>query len=206
MKNILSVLSVAVSASVMSMALLTASQAQIVDPKLEWATKVVALQQGPELNRLIDQLATSTTQDLLQKWGPRLQAAAPKAKQAQITEELNTELRKYSSEVAQLIGNKVGKVSADALIPSYIEKFTLEELQQITAFFESPAIKKYQASAPELGNVFVQRLVEATRDDVAARAAQFDESAAKILGAGAAAKSAPAAPALPSNNKPAAKK
>lgn len=206
MKNILSALSVAVSASVLSMALSTASQAQIIDPKLEWATKVVALQQGPELNRLVDQLANSTAQDLLQKWGPRLQTTVPKAKQAQVTEELNTELRKYSSEVAQLIGSKVSKVSADALIPAYVEKFTLEELQQIAAFFESPAIKKYQASAPELGNIFVQRLVEAARGDVSARAAQFDESAAKILGTGAASKLAPAAPALPSNNKPAAKK
>lgn len=206
MKNILSALSVAVSASVLSMALSTASQAQIIDPKLEWATKVVALQQGPELNRLVDQLANSTAQDLLQKWGPRLQTTVPKAKQAQVTEELNTELRKYSSEVAQLIGSRVSKVSADALIPAYVEKFTLEELQQIAAFFESPAIKKYQASALELGNIFVQRLVEAARGDVSARAVQFDESAAKILGTGAASKSAPAAPALPSNNKPAAKK
>ncbi|TAG33795.1 MAG: DUF2059 domain-containing protein [Polaromonas sp.] len=205
MKNILSALGVVVSASLLSMVVSTAGQAQIVDPKLAWATKVVALQQGPELNRLIDQLANSTAQDLLQKWGPKVQLITPKTKQAQITEELNTELRKYSGEVAQLIGNKVGRVSADALIPAYTEKFTLEELQQITGFFESPAIKKYQASAPELGSIFIQRLVEATRGDVSARAAQFDESAVKILGTGAASKSAPTAPA-PSNNKPAAKK
>lgn len=203
MKNVLSVLTVAISASVLSLALSTASQAQIVDPKLEWATKVVALQQGPELNRLVDQLANSTAQDLLQKWGPRLQASVPKAKQLQVTEEFNTELKKYSNEVAQLIGSKVAKVSADALIPAYMEKFTLEELQQIAAFFESPAIKKYQASAPELGNIFIQRLVEAARGDVSARATQFDEAAAKIMGTGAAPK---ASPAPSGNSKPAAKK
>ena len=203
MKNLLSVLTIAINAGVLGMALSTASQAQTADPKLEWATKVVALQQGPELNRLVDQLANSTAQDLLQKWGPRLQANVPKARQLQVTEELNTELRKYSSEVAQLIGSKVGKVSADALIPAYMEKFTLEELQQIAAFFESPAIKKYQSSASELGNIFVQRLVEATRGDVSARAAQFDESATKIMGLGATPR---ASPAPSGNSKPAAKK
>lgn len=203
MKNVLPALTIAISACVASLALSTASLAQTVDPKLEWATKVVALQQGPELNRLVDQLASSTAQDLLQKWGPKLQTNVPKAKLPQITEELNAELQKYSNEVSQLIGSKVGKVSADALIPAYMEKFTLEELQQIAVFFESPAIKKYQASAPELGNIFIQHLVEAARTDVSARATQFDETAAKIIGASAAPK---ALPAPSGNSKPAAKK
>lgn len=203
MKNILSALTIALSAGMVSLALPLASQAQTVDPKLEWATKVVALQQGPELNRLVEQLANSTTQDLLQKWGPKLQANVPKARLPQVTGELNAELQKYSTEVVLLIGGKVGKVSADALIPAYMEKFTLEELQQIAVFFESPAIKKYQASAPELGNIFIQRLLESARPDVSARAAQFDDTAAKLIGAGAAPKSAPAPS---SNSKPPTKK
>ncbi len=203
MKNTLFVLTTAISALVVSLALSTASQAQTTDPKLEWATKVVTLQQGPELNRLVDQLANSTAQDLLQKWGPKLQTDVPKAKQAQVTEELNAELQKYSIEVSQLIGSRVDKVSADALIPAYMEKFTLEELKQIALFFESPAIKKYQTSAPELGNIFIQRLIEAARTDVSTRAAKFDETAAKIIGTNTAPKSIPAPPV---NSKPAAKK
>ncbi len=203
MKNILSTLTIAISASVVSLALPAASQAQTADPKLEWATKVVALQQGPELNRLVEQLANSTAQDLLQKWGPKLQASVPKAKLQQVTEELNAELQKYSNEVSQLIGSKVGKVSADALIPAYMEKFTLAELQQVAAFFESPAIKKYQATAPELGNIFIQQLVEAARGDVSSRATQFDETAAKIIGVNAAPK---ALPAPSGNSKPTPKK
>jgi hypothetical protein len=203
MTNILSTFTIALSASVVSLALSTVSQAQTVDPKLEWATKVVALQQGPELNRLVDQLANNTSQDLLQKWGPKLQTNVPKARLPQVTEELNAELQKYSNEVSQLIGSKVGKVSADALIPAYMEKFSIEELQQIALFFESPAIKKYQASAPELGNIFIKQLVEAARGDVSTRAAQFDETAAKIIGAGA----TPKASSAPSgNSKPPIKK
>lgn len=165
-----------------SFALGTASYAQTADPKLEWATKVVALQQGPELDRLVSQLADSAIQEVLQNWGPKLQAGVPKAKQQQAKEELNAELKKYFDDVSKLISGKVGKVSNDALIPAYMARFSLDELKQLAAFFESPAIKKYQANAPELGDLFVKQLVEATRADVKTRVRQFDTAAAKIVG------------------------
>lgn len=159
-----------------------AASAQTVDPKIELATKVVALQQGPELDRLVQQLSGGATQELIASWGPKLEASVPKAKQQKASEDLNVELKKYSEDTSKLIGRQVGKVSADTLVPAYAERFSLEELKQIAAFFESPAIKKYQSSAPELGNIFVQKLIEASRPEVVARAKQFDEVAVKIVG------------------------
>jgi len=160
----------------------TALHAQTTDPKIEWAAKVVALQQGPELDRLVNQLAGSTTQELIANWAPKLEANVPKDKQQKASQDLNTELKKYAQDTAQLIGKHVSKVSTDTLVPAYAEKFTLEELKQIASFFESPAIKKYQANAPELGNVFIQKLIDASRADVVARAKQFDDAALKIVG------------------------
>ena len=162
------------------------------DPKLEWATKVVALQQGPELERLVDQLADSTTQELMQNWSPKLEAIVPADRQQRVKEQLNVELKKYFDDVSAVIAGKVNKVSSSALVPAYMEKFTLEELKQVAAFFESPAIKKYQAIAPELGNIFVRQLIEASRTEVGARGKQFDDAATKILGSNDA-KPAPAA-------------
>ena len=164
--------------------------AQTADPKIELATKVVALQQGPELDRLVQQLSGGATQELIASWGPKLEASVPKAKQQKASEDLNVELKKYSEDANKLIGKQVSKVSADTLVPAYAEKFTLEELKQLVAFFESPAIKKYQNTAPELGNIFVQKLIEASRADVMARAKQFDDAAVKIVGSSP----APAAP------------
>ena len=166
------------------------ARAQSADPKIELASKVVALQQGPELDRLVQQLSGGATQELIASWGPKLEASVPKAKQKKASEDLNVELKKYSEDTNKLIGNQVSKVSADTLVPAYAEKFSLEELRQIAAFFESPAIKKYQNTAPELGNIFVQKLIEASRSDVIARAKQFDEAAVKIVGSAP----APAAP------------
>ena len=165
-----------------SVVLLSPVMAQTVDPKLEWATKFVALQQGPELDRLVNQLADSAAQDVLQAWAPKLQSNVSKEKMEQARDSLNVELKKYFDDVYKSISTKTGKVSADALVPVYMQRFSLEELKQLVGFFESPAVKKYQAAAPELGNTFVQQLVEATRTDVAARGKQFDEAALKIIG------------------------
>lgn len=197
MKKLLTALALA------SLAFSAASQTPTVDPKLEWATKVVALQQGPELERLVGQLADSATQEVLQNWGPKLQSNVPKARQQQATDELNAELKKCFDDISKSINAKVRKVSNDALVPAYMDRFTLDELKQITGFFESPAIKKYQAAAPELGNVFLTQLIDATRADVTARVKQFDDAAAKIVGAAPASK---AAPGSADKSKPAAKK
>ena len=159
-----------------------AAIAQTASSKTELAAKVVSLQQGPELERLVAQLAGSTTQQLIANWGPKLETNVPKARQEKASEELNAELKKYADDTVQLINKQVKKVSADVLVPAYAERFTQEELQQIAAFFDSPVIKKYQAAAPELGNAFVQKLVEVTRPDVVARARQFDDAALKIVG------------------------
>ena len=175
-------------AVVANLSIATASFAQATDPKLEWASKVVALQQGPELERLVSQLADSATQEVLQNWGPKLQANVPKAKLEQARDDLNVQLKKYFDDVSKSIAGKVPQVSKEALVPAYMERFTLDELKQLVAFFESPAIKKYQASAPELGNLFVKQLVEATRADVTSRVRQFDDAALKIVGTAPASK------------------
>ena len=182
-----------------SVVVLSPVNAQTADPKLEWATKAVALQQGPELERLVNQLADSAAQDVLQAWAPKLQANVSKEKMEQARESLNSELKKYFDDVYKSINSKTTKVSTDALVPAYMQRFSLEELKQLVGFFESAAVKKYQAAAPELGNVFVQQLVEATRADVVARGKQFDDAAVKIVG------NAPAR-ASPEKSKPAPKK
>ena len=87
--------------------------------KTELATKVVNLQQGPELDRLVTQLAGSAAQDLIAKWGPQLESKVPKAKQQKASEDLNAELNKYAEDAKQLIAKRVSKVSADALVPAY---------------------------------------------------------------------------------------
>lgn len=163
-------------------------QAQTADPKLEWATKVVALQQ-PDLEGLVAQLVGSAAQDLVAAWAPRFDATVTKARQAKATEEFNAELSKFATDANKIVADKVSQANRDALVPAYMERFSLDELKQLSAFFESPVIKKYKTATPELVDVFVKKLVASTQADIQARAKQFDAAAGKIVG------SAPAAPA-----------
>lgn len=172
-------------------------QAQSANPKLEWATRLVALQQGPDLDNLVDQLATGATQDMITSWEPRLEIITPAAKQAEVAEEINAEIVKFAADANKIIAGKVTQVSLEALVPAYMERFSLDELKQLTAFFESPAVKKYKTATPALVNVFVQKLVETSRLEIQTRAKQFDEVAGKIVGPLPAPKPPVAAPAKP---------
>jgi hypothetical protein len=167
-----------------------ASQTANVDPKLEWATKVVALQQA-DLDSLVGQLVGTAAQDIVAGWAPRFDSSVPKARQAKATEEFNAELAKFAEDANKIISAKVGQTNSESLIPAYMERFTLDELRQLAAFFESPVIRKYKTATPELVDVFVKKLVAGTQADIQARAKQFDVAASKIVG------SAPAAPATP---------
>lgn len=188
--------------------ILNLSHAQVPVTKQEWAAKVVALQQGPELDRLIAQLADSATDEVLQNWGQKLQADVPPARQEQAKNELNAELKKLYDDITNAIKSKVVVASGDALVPAYMERFSIDELKQIATFFESPAIKKYQAAAPDLGSLFIKQLIEVTRADVTGRVKQFDDSAAKIIGGTSAptTRAAPSSPATPGTARPAPKK
>ncbi len=169
-----------------SCAFTATSQAQT-DPKLEWATKVVALQQGDDLDGLVAQLVNTTAQDMVAGWAPRFDSRVQKARQAKATEEFNAELAKFAVDANKIISAKVSQVSSEALVPAYMERFSLEELKQLAAFFESAAVKKYKAATPDLVNVFVKKLVSVTQPDIQSRAKQFDVAVEKIVG--------PAAPA-----------
>ncbi|MDP3172348.1 MAG: DUF2059 domain-containing protein, partial [Polaromonas sp.] len=71
------------------------SQTPNADPKLEWATRVVALQQA-DLDSLVGQLVSTASQDIVAGWAPRFDASVPKARQAKATEEFNAELTKFA--------------------------------------------------------------------------------------------------------------
>ena len=161
------------------------SQAQTVDPKLEWATKVVALQQGADLDSLVAQLVNRTAQDLAAGWAPRFDARVPKARVPKATAEFNAELAKFAADANKLISGKVAQASSEALVPAYMERFSLDELKQLVTFFESPVIKKYKTATPDLVDIFVKKLVSTTQPDIQVRAKQFDEAAAKIVGTAA---------------------
>ena len=159
--------------------------------KKELASKIVAMQQGSEMEPIAAQLTGVAVTPMLQKWTPRMQAEVPEARRKEVADKLNVELNKYRDETNAIIKSKISKVSNDVLVPAYAERFSEDELRRLAAFFDDPAIKKYQTALPEMLNALVQQLVEASRTEVQERTTAFDDTAAKIVGGESAKKSAP---------------
>ncbi len=160
------------------------------DAKRALALRVVALQQGPEMDRLLSQLARAAAAPMLAPWEQRVNALAP-AKQEAAAKAIDSELQIFGDAAMKALRNQMGNVGADKLVPAYMERFSEEELRQLAALLEAPVFKKYQSASPELGNVLVRGLADATRADVQALVTEFDAAATKAVGADA----APKAPA-----------
>ncbi len=159
--------------------------------KKELATRIVALQQGNEMDQLAAQLSGGAVGPMVAKWTPRLQSDVPESRRKEVADKLNVELNKYREETQAIIKATTAKASAETLVPAYVERFSEEELRKLAGFFEDPAVKKYQVALPEMLNALVRQMVEASRAGVEQRTAAFDEAAARIVGSESAKKSAP---------------
>jgi len=146
----------------------------------ELAAKLVALQRGPEMERMALQLTSSAVQPVISKWAPKLENM-PKANQEKARDLLNTELKTLGDSTRTLIDAQMDKSADSTLLPAYIERFTEAEMKQLIVLFESPAFKKYQTAAPELGNVWIKDVVDNSRASVEEKIKAFDVIAAKIV-------------------------
>jgi uncharacterized protein len=155
--------------------------AQTTDAKRPLAVRAVAAQEGPEMDRMLAQLADSATQQMIGNWDERV-AGLPAAKQQGAIAALDAELKKFNDDTLKLITAQAPKARNEVLVSAYAERFSQDELKQLVALLEAPVFKKYQTTAPELGNLFVKAIVDGTRDQVTARSKVFDAAAAKIVG------------------------
>lgn len=147
----------------------------------ELATKLVALQRGPEMERMAFQLTGSAVQPVIAKWAPKLENM-PKADQEKARDQLNTELKTLGDSTRKIIETQMDKSADSTLLPAYIERFSEDEMKELVTLFESPAFKKYQTAAPELGNVWIKDVVDNSRTVVDEKTNAFDVIAAKIVG------------------------
>lgn len=160
------------------------------------AERIVKAQQGPEFERLLQQMANSTTPRLVDQFGPRLDQAVPAAKREAARQQLTEALTAYVGDVTAILKTRAQGLTNKTLVPLYEERFSLEELRTLANFFESDANRKYQAAAPEFGQKLVQALVQDSTKAVEERGNVFGKKAEEILvknGAPAATAAQPAA-------------
>ncbi len=151
------------------------------DNKQALAAKLVALQRGPEMERMAFQLTSGAVQPAIQRWAQKLETL-PAAKQEKARDQLNAELKAHGDGVRRLIEDQMAKSADSKLQSAYVERFSESEMTQLVTLFESPTFKKYQTMAPELGDLWIKDVIENSRAAVLEKDKAFDVKAASILG------------------------
>ena len=77
----------------------------------ELAAKLVALQRGPEMERMAFQLTGSAVQPVISKWAPKLESM-PKADQEKARDHLNAELKTLGDSTRKIIETQMDKSAA----------------------------------------------------------------------------------------------
>jgi hypothetical protein len=113
---------------------------------------VKAMEVDKQLDQMIEVMSQTLTRQLVQAGG--LAGHNPRVAQIVVGE---------SMAVSRENVTRPGGI-LDAIAQVHAEKFSLEELRQIRAFYESPVCKRLKEETPEMMQRVIQQAVAASRD------------------------------------------
>lgn len=153
------------------------------DAKRALATKLAQIQAKADSAGLAGQLTDTAVGPVLAHWSQRLDETVPPAKQKEVREKLDVELKKFAESTYKTVEAQTTKSAEAALVPIFMEKLSEDELNTIITYLESPVSAKFQALGPEAANVWAQRVVDATKTSVESGIKGFDTAANRIVSA-----------------------
>lgn len=168
------------------------SQAAPVSPaKKELVAKVLQLQQSG-IEGMARSMLEQPAMQVMQQVNAILTQRVPADKRDALAREIEGDLRKYVDESLPMMRERAAKL-APATIGAVLEdKLSEDELKQIVAMLESPAVRKYQGLQGDMQRSFAEKLVAETRPTVQPRVQAMQQSIAKRLAPYTGAASAPA--------------
>jgi hypothetical protein len=131
---------------------------------------------------MANQLTADAVQLPLSTWSQRLDESVPPARQKDVRDKLDVELKKFADNTHKAIEAQVGKAAETALVPLFMDKLSEDEMKTIIAYMESPAALKFQGLSADAGNAWAQKVIDATRTTVETNVKSFDAAATKIVG------------------------
>jgi len=147
------------------------------------ATKLAQIQAKADSAALAGQLTDSAVGPVLAGWSQRLDETVPPARQKDVRDKLDVELKKFAESTYRTVEAQTGKAAEAALVPIFMEKLSEDELKTIITYLESPVSAKFQALGPDATNAWAKRVVDATKPAVEAGAKNFDSAATRIVNA-----------------------
>lgn len=105
----------------------------------------------------------------------------PEDKREATAKAVDAEIKKYLDAAGPIVRASTIKQSQAAVGPLFEEKFTEEELKQLVAMLESPVLKKYQSTLPDLSKTLIEKVVADARPQVDPKLQAAQESIRQIL-------------------------
>ena len=172
------------SATVLFVAICAVSTgANAQDAKKALATKLAQMQAKSDGASMANQLTADAVQLPLATWSQRLDESVPPARQKDVRDKLDVELKKFADNTHKTIETQVNKAAESALVPLFMDKLSEDEMKTVITYMESPAAVKFQSLSADAGNAWAQKVIDATRPTVEANVKSFDAAATKIVGA-----------------------
>lgn len=151
------------------------------DAKRALATKLAQIQAKNDSANLASQLTDTAVGPVLANWSQRLDESVPPAKQKDVRDKLDVELKKFAESTFKTVEAQTAKSAEAALVPIFMEKLSEDELKTIIAYLESPVSAKFQSLGPDATNAWAKRVVDATKTSVESGIKTFDSAATRIV-------------------------
>ena len=157
-----------------------AVQAQPSPAKKALVARILKVQQ-PGIEGMSRSMAERPAIALMDRAGAVLSQSVPADKRDAVAKEIQADVKKYLDEAVPLVSSRAVKLAPTTVGPLLEEKFTEEELKQVAAFLESPAINKFQQLSGEMQKVLLEKVVADTKGVIEPKVVALEQSVTKRL-------------------------
>jgi len=151
--------------------------------RAELTARVLKLQQ-PAIEATARGLAEQPAAELMERAGAALQARVAPERREAVGRDIRADVKKYLDEAVPLVQSRAVALAPAAITPLLDDKFTEDELRQLVAALESPALAKFQKLGGDMQKALAERLVQETRATIDPKIAALEQSLSRRLGLG----------------------
>ena len=160
---------------------ITAVQAQSTPAKKALVARILKVQQ-PGIEGMSRSMAERPAIELLDRAGLALSERVAADKRDAVAKEIQADVKKYLDEAVPLVTSRAVRLAPTTIGSLLEEKFTEDELKQVTMFLESPAFNKYQQLTGEMQKVLAEKLLADTRSVIEPKVVALEQAVSKRLG------------------------
>lgn len=162
--------------------------------KKELVARILKVQQ-PSIEALARGLVERPAVEIMNSGMQVIAARIPKDKQEATAKDVQSDAQKFVDEAGPIVQKRAVAIAPSTIGAVLEEKFTEDELRQIAAALENPALVKYQSTIPAMQQALGEKLVADTRPQIEPKVHALEDQIGKRVGVTPQAAPAPTAPA-----------